>query len=78
MCFESICQMSLPQQEQVLYNFCLCSCISNSYMVVQSVGVTYNSLVVSKAGDFTVHMSHIMYFSKTYKNRSSEKYHKSK
>ena len=71
-CFDSICQVSLPQQEQVLYNFCLCSCINNSCMEVQSVGVTYNRLVVSKAGDFTVQMSHIMYFSKTNENRSSE------
>ena len=45
-----------------LIQFCLCSCINNSCMEVQSVGVTYNKLVVSKAGDFTVHMSHIMYF----------------
>ena len=71
-CFDSICQVSLPQQEQVLYNFCLCSCINNSCTEVQSVGVTYNRLLVSKAGDFTVHMSHIMYFSKTKENRSSE------
>ena len=70
--FDSICQVSLPQQEQVLYNFCLCSCINNSCMEVQSVGVTYNRLVVSKAGDLTVHMSHIMYFSKRNHNRSSE------
>ena len=71
-CFDFICQVSLPQQEQVLYNFCLCSCINNSCMEIQSVGVTYNRLVVSKAGDFTVHMSHMIYFSKTSENRSSE------
>ena len=70
-CFDSICQVSLPQQEHVLCKFCLCSCINNSCMEVQSVA-TYNRVVVSKAGDFTVHMSHIMYFSKTNENRSSE------
>ena len=64
-CFDSICQVSLLQQGQVLYNFCLCSCINNSCMEVQSVVVTYKRLVVSKAGNFTVHMSHVMYFSKT-------------
>ena len=67
-----MCQVSLPQQEQVLYNFCLCSCINNSCMEEESVGVTYNKLVVSKAGDFIVHMSHMVYFSKTNENRSSE------
>ena len=41
-------------------------------MEVESDGVTYNRLVVSKAGDFIVHMSHIIYFSKTNENRSSE------
>ena len=64
-----MCQVSLPQQEQVLYNFCLCSCINNSCMEEESVGVTYNKLVVSKTGDFIVHMA---YFSKTNENRSSE------
>ena len=34
-----MCQVSLPQQEQVLYNFCLCSCINNSCMEEESVGV---------------------------------------
>ena len=67
-----MCQVSLPQQEQVLYIFCLCSCINNSCMEEESVGVTYNKLVVSKAGDFIVHMSHMVYFSKTNENRSSE------
>ena len=67
-----MCQVSLPQQEQVLYNFSLCSCINNSFMEEESVGVTYNKQVVSKAGDFIVHMSHMVYFSKTNENRSSE------
>ena len=71
-CFDSIRQVSLPQQEQVLYNFCLCSCINNSRIEVESVGVTYNKLVVSKAGDCIAHMSYIIYFSKTNENRSSE------
>ena len=30
-------------------------------MEEESVGVTYNKLVVSKAGDFIVHMSHMVY-----------------
>ena len=63
-CFDSVWQVSPPQQEQVLYKFCFCSCINNSCMEVESVGVTYNRQVVSKAGDFTVHMSCIMYFLK--------------
>ena len=67
-----MCQVSPPQQEQVLYNFCLCSCINNSCMEEESVGLTYNKLVASKAGDFIVHMSHMVYFSKTNENRSSE------
>ena len=71
-CFHTLCQVSLPQQAQVLYNFCLCSCINDSCMEVQSFGVTYNRLVVSKAGYFTVHMLHIMYFSKTNEKRNSE------
>ena len=72
-CFDSICQVSLPQQEQVLNNFCLCSCHNNSCMEVESEGVTYSKLVVSKVGDFIVHhVSHIIYFSKTNENRSSE------
>ena len=41
-------------------------------MEEESVGVTYNKLVVSKAGDFIVHMSHMVYFPKTNENRSSE------
>ena len=41
-------------------------------MEEESVGVTYNKLVVSKAGDSIVHMSHIVYFSKTNEYRSSE------
>ena len=67
-----MCQVSLPQQKQVLYIFCLCSCINNSCMEEESFGVTYNKLVVSKAGDFIEHMSHMVYFSKTNENRSSE------
>ena len=69
-CFDSICQVSVPEQEQVFYNFCLCSCINNSRIEVESVGVTYNRLVVSKAGDFIVHMPHIIYFFKTNENKS--------
>ena len=42
-------------------------------MEEESVGVTYNKLVVSKAGDFIVHMSYTVYFPKTNENRSSEK-----
>ena len=71
-CFDSISQVSLPQQDQVLHNFCLCSCINNSCMEVESVWVTYNRLVVSKAEDFIIHMSHMIYFSKTNENKSSE------
>ena len=41
-------------------------------MEEESVGVTYNKLVVSKAGDFIVTMSHIVYFPKTNENKSSE------
>ena len=67
-----MCQVSLPQQEQVLDNFCLWSCINNSCMEEESVGVTYSKLMVSKAEDFIVHMSHMVYFSKTNDNRSSE------
>ena len=43
-----MCQVSLPQQEQVLYNFCLCSCINNSCMEEESVGVTYNKTGVER------------------------------
>ena len=46
-CFDSVCQVSLPQQEQVLYIFCLCSRNNNSCMEVASVGVTYSKLFVS-------------------------------
>ena len=67
-----MCQLSLPQQEQVLYNFCFCSCINNSCMEEESVGVTYNKLVVAKAWDFIVHMSHMVYVYKTNENRCSE------
>ena len=41
-------------------------------MEEESVGVTYNKLVVSKAGDFFVHMSHMVYFPKPNENGSSE------
>ena len=41
-------------------------------MEEESVGVTYNKLVVSKVGDFIVHMLHMVYFPKTNENRSSE------
>ena len=71
--FDSICQVSFSQREQVLYNLCICSCITNSCMEILSFGVIYIMLVVSNDGALIPHISHTIHFSNTNENRSSDK-----
>ena len=60
--FDSTCQVSFLQQQQVLYCFRLCSCKINTCMEALSLCVAYKPLVGSNEGDLVPHISQTKYF----------------